>query len=57
VLLPLPLLFIAMETDDAVLVGDAGWRRRDADAVFALPRLTAAACVLRLLQKYLHHAA
>ena len=25
--------------------------------VFALPPLTAAACVLRLLQKYLHHAA
>ena len=25
--------------------------------VLALPPLTAAACVLRLLQKYLHHAA
>jgi hypothetical protein len=26
-------------------------------AVFALPPLTAVACVLRLLQKYFHHAA
>jgi hypothetical protein len=34
-----------------VMVDDAGWTRHDADAVFALPPLTAAACVLRLLQK------
>jgi hypothetical protein len=43
-----------------VLDGDAAMLDIDAvmlKLVFVLPPLTAATCVLRLLQKYLHHAA